>query len=171
MKRQSQERLWAVSREARIADSLNGGKQVANRLTGYFFRREARRLKLVFGKNLICHLRVILFPGVEAPCTLCNNSSDWLGISLFGSCTPQVDRTGSLIRLPTGTLSGSSFLGISFDHRVNKLVQYQHHPRTLVVVPRLWLSSNHWSTFWAYDCKDFSKTGRFDSHWPGFQSH
>lgn len=26
------------------------------------------------------------------------------------------------------TLSGPGFLGISFDHRVNKLVQHQHHP-------------------------------------------
>lgn len=84
-----------------------------------------------------------------SPWTLCNNSSDWLDISLFGSFTPQVDTTGSLIRLPTGTLSGPSFLGVSFDHRVNKLVQHQHHPRALVVVPRLWLESNHWSAFWA----------------------
>lgn len=40
-----------------------------------------------------------------SPWTLCNNSSDWLDISLFGSCTPQVEKTGSLIRLPTGELS------------------------------------------------------------------
>lgn len=41
-----------------------------------------------------------------------------------------IGSTGTLeIRAPLRqTLSGPSFLGISFDHRVNKLVQHQHHP-------------------------------------------
>ena len=139
----------------REAKSNDGGKQVANRDPAYriLFQTKSktrrwrpyhcRRRETRLWEELSLPLKSFSLSWRGSPWTLCNNSSDWLDISLFGSCTPQVDTTGSRIRLPTGTLSGPSFLGISFDHRVNKLVQHQHHPRALVVVPRLWLESNH----------------------------
>ena len=107
----------------------------------------------VFGKNFHFPLKSSSLSWRGSPLdAVQHNSSDWLDISVMHTTS----RHNWIFYSPSnGDSLMSCFLGISFDHWVNKLVQHQHHPRLLSLASGSGLKAiidRHSISFTAFVC-------------------